>query len=258
MGFTFFRQLRGGRRVGVGLSLGAALLSGGCQGSLPASIKAPESIQVAIATGAGNDQVVRAGLKKLADQLATEYMRVHPGASLHVRFFGEGDLEKSVRSRASLGAGPDLMISRTPLVVRLKHEGLLGESALSPAQLDPLRLQFLSRFRQGNTFQALPFLLQPSLACYNRARVPQPPTKLEQIITLAADGLRVGLPLQADELLWTASAFNADRPLLRLFRGPGGHAEEVLGPGGRRREPLAALAVSRQRSAHPAVRRHQR
>jgi hypothetical protein len=87
MGFTFFRQLRGGRRVGVGLSLGAALLSGGCQGSLPASIKAPESIQVAIATGAGNDQVVRAGLKKLADQLATEYMRVHPGASLHIRFF---------------------------------------------------------------------------------------------------------------------------------------------------------------------------
>lgn len=173
---------------------------------------------MAIATGAGNDQVVRAGLKKLADQLATEYMRVHPGASLHIRFFGEGDLEESVRSRASLGAGPDLMISRTPLVVRLKREGLLGESALSPAQLDPLRLQFLSKFRHGNAFQALPFLLQPSLACYNRARLPQPPTKLDQIITLAADGLRVGLPLQADELLWTASAFNADKPLLRLFR----------------------------------------
>jgi ABC-type glycerol-3-phosphate transport system substrate-binding protein len=230
MGFTFFRQLRGGRRVGVGLSLGAALLSGGCQGSLPASIKAPESIQVAIATGAGNDQVVRAGLKKLADQLATEYMRVHPGASLHIRFFGEGDLEKSVRSRASLGAGPDLMISRSPLVVQLKREGLLGESALSPAELEPLRLQFLSGFRQGNAFQALPFLLQPSLACYNRARVPQPPTKLEQIITLAADGLRVGLPLQADELLWTASAFNADRPLLRLFRAQEGTPRRFSDP----------------------------
>jgi len=217
MVFNFFRQLRCGRLVGVGLSLGVALLSGGCQGSLPASLKAPESIQVAIATGAGNDQVVRAGLKKLADQLATEYMRVHPEASLHIHFFSEGDLVESVRSRASLGAGPDLMISRTPLVVKLKREGLLGESALSPAQLDPLRLQFLSRFRHGNAFRALPFLLQPSLACYNRARLPQPPTKLDQLITLAADGLRVGLPLQADELLWTASAFNADRPLLRLF-----------------------------------------
>lgn len=27
----------------------------------------------------------------------------------------------------------------------------------------------------------------------------------------------MGLPLQADELLWTASGFNADKPLLRLF-----------------------------------------
>jgi len=42
--------------------LGSSPLSSGCQGSLPASVKAPESIQVAIATGVGNDQVVRAGL----------------------------------------------------------------------------------------------------------------------------------------------------------------------------------------------------
>jgi maltose-binding protein MalE len=217
MVFAGFRPLHCGRLVGVGLSLGAALVSGGCQGSLPASVKAPESIQVAIATGAGNDQVGRASLKNLAGQMASEFMRVHPGASLHMRFFGEAEVVESVRSRANLGAGPDLMISRTPPVVELEREGLLGESALTPAQLEPLSLQFLSGFRHGNSFQALPFLLQPSLACYNRARLPQPPTKLDQIITLAADGLRVGLPLQADELLWTASAFNADKALLRLF-----------------------------------------
>ena len=41
MRFIVFKQLRGGRRIGVGLSLGAALLSGGCQGNLPASVKAP-------------------------------------------------------------------------------------------------------------------------------------------------------------------------------------------------------------------------
>jgi|LakMenEpi03Aug12_release.lakeMendotaPanAssembly.Ray.scaffolds.fasta_scaffold5796915_1 hypothetical protein len=41
MVFTGFRPLRCGRLVGVGLSLGAALVSGGCQGNLPASVKAP-------------------------------------------------------------------------------------------------------------------------------------------------------------------------------------------------------------------------
>jgi maltose-binding protein MalE len=144
-------------------------------------------------------------------------MRVHPGASLHLRFLGEAELLESVRSRASLGAGPDLMISRTPPVVALQREGLLGESGLSATQLDPLRLQFLPNFRDGNVYRALPFLLQPSLACFNRAKVPQAPTRLEQLISQAAAGVRVGLPLQVDELLWSASGFDADKPILRLF-----------------------------------------
>jgi ABC-type glycerol-3-phosphate transport system substrate-binding protein len=214
---NLFPRLPRAPRLGIGLALGASLLSGGCQGTLPGSIKAPESIQVAIATGAGSDQVVRSSLKRLADQMASEFMRVHPGASLHLRFLGEAELLESVRSRASLGAGPDLMISRTPPVVALQREGLLGESGLSATQLDPLRLQFLPNFRDGNVYRALPFLLQPSLACFNRAKVPQAPTRLEQLISQAAAGVRVGLPLQVDELLWSASGFDADKPILRLF-----------------------------------------
>jgi len=218
-------------RLAIGLTLGiGALLSGGCQGNLSASVKAPESIQVAIATGAGSDQVVRSSLKRLADQMAGDFMRVHPGASLHMRFLGEAELLESVRSRASLGTGPDLMISRTPPVVALQRERLLGESSLSATQLDPLSLQFLANFRDGNGYRALPFLLQPSLACFNRAQVPQAPTRLEQLISQAAVGVRVGLPLQVDELLWTASGFDADKPILRLFSDGEGNQPRRFSP----------------------------
>lgn len=55
------------------------------------------------------------------------------------------------------------------------------------------------------------------MACYDRRRLPQAPTRLDELPARAAEGVRVALPLQMIELLWTASAFDADRVLLNLF-----------------------------------------
>ncbi|MGA1303863.1 MAG: hypothetical protein ACO3ZD_07450 [Cyanobium sp.] len=175
-------------------------------------------LQLAISTGQGSDGVARANLKRLATQIANEYMRNHPRVLLHLRFLPEGDLVESVRARARLGAGPDLLISRVAPVEILEREGYLKPIEISPQQLDPLELKFLSRFRDGSSYDALPFLLQPMVACYDRRRLPRAPSRLDELPVRAAEGVRVGLPLQISELLWTASDFDADRALLNLFR----------------------------------------
>ena len=197
----------------MGFGVGLVLLAAGCQGALAP----PENLQVAIATGEGRDAVVRTSLQKLASQMVGEFMRNHPGTNLHLRFLPESELLESVRARAGLGAGPDLLISRTAPVLTLREEGLVAASNLGPEQLDPLRIQFLSSFRDGNHFTALPFLLQPSLACFDRRRLPNPPKSLEELLARSSEGLRVGLPLQLDELIWSASGFGADTPLINLF-----------------------------------------
>lgn len=209
-------------RIGLGLGLGLALLSGGCRGGLGP----PVDLQVAISTGVGNDVVVRRSLERLAVQIAAEFTRIHPSTNLHLRFLPEAELVESVRSRGGLGAGPDLLILRPAPLLTLKREGLVRQSSLSPAELDPLQIQFLANFRDGAGYDAVPFLLQPSLACFDRRRVPNSPARLEQLVALASEGLRVGLPLQLDELLWTATGFEADRSLLTLFRqSPSGNAQ---------------------------------
>jgi len=189
------------------------LLVGGCQGGP----RPPENLQVAIATGAGSDQVVRSSLQRLATQMATEFMNNNPGTNLHLRILEEGDLVASVSDHSTLGAGPDVLISRVAPAAKLSGEGLIVPSALESEQLDPLRIQFLQRFRQGDQFRALPFLLQPSLACYNRERLPKPPATLDELLQRAAEGARLGLPLQMDDLLWSASGFGASRPLLQAL-----------------------------------------
>jgi len=200
-------------RARVGAGFGLALLVGGCQGGP----KPPENLQVAIATGAGSDAVVRSSLQRLASQMAAEFMQNNPGTNLHLRFLPEGELLANVRDHTSLGAGPDVLISRVAPVAKLSSEGLVVPSNLSPEQLDPLRIQFLPRFRQGNRFGAIPFLLQPSLACYNRERLPKAPASLDELLSRAAEGVRVGLPLEMDELLWSASGFGASQPLLQAL-----------------------------------------
>lgn len=213
----------GQRGCQLALSLAAALIAGGCQGGFTP----PVHMQVAIATGMGNDAVVRRSLEKLAGQIADEFMRIHPNTKLHLRFLPEAELVESVRSHSGLGAGPDLLILRPAPLLTLKREGLMTQSDLGPAQLDPLRIQFLNNFRNGKGYDAIPFLLQPSLACYDRRRVPSSPASLDQLVTLAATGVRVGLPLQMDELLWSGTSFEADRALLRLFREQGSNSPAV-------------------------------
>jgi hypothetical protein len=70
------------------------------------------SLQLAISTGGGADVQARANLKRLATQVANEYMRNHPEVLLNLRLLADQDLVESVRSRARLGAGPDVLISR--------------------------------------------------------------------------------------------------------------------------------------------------
>lgn len=176
------------------------------------------SLQLAFSTGEGSDVVARTNLKKLATQIANEYMRNHPKVLLNLRFLPASQLVESVRSRAKLGAGPDLLISRVEPVEILNREGYLKQVDISSEKLDPLRIKFLSQFRAGNGYEALPFLLQPSVACYDLRRLAKPPAKLDDLTARASEGVRVGLPLQIEDLLWTASNFDADQPMLRLFR----------------------------------------
>jgi len=197
------------------LLLALATFCGGCQG--PGGRWPPINLQVAISAGAGGDSQTQQSLKQLTGQVAGEFMRNNPGINLHTRFLPETSLEARVAERSALGAGPDVVVSRVVQAARLDRDGLVTPTGLTPSQLAPLQLKELDRFSRGASITALPFLLQPSLACFNRQKVPRPPQHIGELEQLSGQGVRVGLPLEVQELLWTASDFRADRPLLQLL-----------------------------------------
>ncbi|MFO0077073.1 MAG: hypothetical protein ACK531_12450 [Cyanobacteriota bacterium] len=199
--------------------LALALLLGGC-GARQLRFNTPGNLQILISAGQGSDKLAQASIQKLTSSMVQEFMRVNPGVNLHLRFVNEADVVVTLRERAALGASPDLIITRAAAAAVLASEGLTKASGLEPQQLDPLRIRFLSRFRDGNHFRALPFLLQPNLACYNRRRVPAAPATIAELLLRAENGTQVGLPLAMDELLWTTTGFRAGRPILELIDEP--------------------------------------
>ena len=209
--------LRSERRSGHRPALLAGLLAlavgcGGCQ-------RLPVNLQVSISPGAGADRLSRESLNRLASQMAREFMQNNPGVNLHLRYIPEAQVLDTLSARSSLGVGPDLMITRAAPAQALVQKGLSRPSELGPAQLDPLAIKYLQGFRQGNRYLALPFLVQPSLACYDRRRISAPPQRLDDLVSLAAEGKHIGLPLLFNELLWTSTGFGAEDPLIRMLDG---------------------------------------
>jgi ABC-type glycerol-3-phosphate transport system substrate-binding protein len=190
------------------------LLTSGCAA---AGWRPPENLNLLLSAGVGEDKIARANLQRLAQELANEFMRVNPEVSVHLRLTSESEVLPLMRSRSGLGAAPDLLITRVPAAYALAQDGLTTSSALEPVELDTLRIKFLGRFRQGNRFRALPVLVQPTVACYDRKRVPSPPRTLDQLVSQAHGGQKMGLPLEMRELLWTATGFRAQQPLFQML-----------------------------------------
>lgn len=205
----------GRRRLAVLLALlpGLAVALTGCEQGL----RPPENVQIYVSTGSGHNVVGQVSMQRLAGQIAQEFMQLNPGVNLHLRVVPQGELLRSVQQRATLGASPDLMISRVSVAYALRQQGLSQPTGLTPAQLAPLRVRYLQQFTNNGQVLILPLLVQPAVACYDRDRMPKPPRTLQQLLELADSGDRIGLSLQIDELLWTAAGFGAQDVLLRLL-----------------------------------------
>jgi ABC-type glycerol-3-phosphate transport system substrate-binding protein len=202
-----------------------ALLMGACRmqgdtGQGPVALDPPVNLQVLVSSGRISERFNRANLRKVMDGEVADFSRTNPRIFLHMRFVPEEEVLATVRKRTALGTGPDLVIARVPLQLVMAQEKLTEPSGLGDPDLGPLKIAYLDQFRQGKGYAALPFLLQPNLACYNRKAFPQAPASLAELLRRAEEGRRVGLSLVLDQLSWTASGFGAQEPLLHLFDTP--------------------------------------
>ena len=158
------------------------------------------------------------------DPLLKAYKRLHPGVHLNFNFvvFQEQQLKEELRRRNSRGLGPDLIVTNASTAIDLLNEGLISRIQVPADVQNSLQPWILSRVQVPSGLSALPIALEPQLSCYNRARIPNPPTTLEELLQLAASGRRIGLSVFPKSIWWTTGPLGVNQALMqRLETQPG-------------------------------------
>ncbi|MBM5789305.1 MAG: sugar ABC transporter substrate-binding protein, partial [Cyanobacteria bacterium M_DeepCast_200m_mx_001] len=196
------------KRLLPAMGLAAALLSG----CVPSRRSMPVMLYVAVAVQEESSLTSENTLvfRQRWNQLVRDFQRVHPNVLMQLSLYPEGQLRQRLLLRDRAGLGPDLILTGADSANTLLRVGLsdpIPEDAQLRAASSPALLQRL-RNRRGQ-LAAQPMVLFPQLACYDRRRLPAPPTSLSGLLDSSAAGVPVGLPIDLRQLLWTAGGFGA-------------------------------------------------
>ena len=171
----------------------------------------------------GHAQISKAVLEeqeRLLQLLDDDFRTLHPETRLQLDLFQETVLPSVVASRSRDGLGPDLMLVSSGTARSLMDAGLSRPVPLSAELRRVIPATLLSQVAEGpDQLVGVPVLLEPQLACFNRARLPQGPTSLAHLEALSEQGIEVGLPIDAFDLYWTVGALGANGAMARLSRG---------------------------------------
>lgn len=184
----------------------------------------PDQGVLSVAVGIGPDTYLdaeqRSDTHALIESLERSFAIAHPGVTLRLQMFSDQEIVSQLAHRHANGLGPDLLAVHEQVAFELHARGLSRPLRLSPralADLDPGALQRV-RLPDGR-LSAMPLMIQPELACFDRRRLARSPASLDTLLAASADGLRVGLPLEPQDLGWTFGSLGSREAFLALRPG---------------------------------------
>ena len=131
------------------------------------------------------DPVEQARVKELLQGQIKEFKRINPQVNIRLKAIPSDRLEQELNYRTQRGLGPDLLLLASNRdLISLQEKGYISPVALSAQEQSSFRDYFLKHLRHRNQQLAVPFLVFPALACFDRRRLSESPQTLSDIIRL--------------------------------------------------------------------------
>ena len=157
----------------------------------------------------------RRDINQTFGSLEQQFRQVNPRTHFVVQLYRESTLLQEVSQRNASGLGPDLVLVNNRTALQLARAGLTRSPQLTPELRRELNPATLSRASLHNPrrLASLPLAQRAQLACFNRTRLQQVPTTLQELLTVSANGNNVGLALDPEGIFWSAGALGATEAL---------------------------------------------
>jgi arabinogalactan oligomer/maltooligosaccharide transport system substrate-binding protein len=200
------------------MSLLCGLSLAGCTGG----VGLPKVLYLSISTN--SDQRIDAELLddfiERLNLLQVSYRQIHPGTRFQFSVYPEESIAAAIRRRSNAALGPDLLLINGDTAQAMLQLGLTDPFPRSPDLEKLFNPDDLARIRTpSGQLAGLPLLIQPQVACFNRKRLANPPTTLEELLKATATGNSVGLSVELNSMFWTAGSTGAVASLQRAATG---------------------------------------
>lgn len=167
-----------------------------------------------LAIGTNTDQAIDAELIEETqghlDTLEQGYRRIHPESRFQFGLYPEALIGEAISRRNRAGLGPDLIFVNGDTALRMLASGAIDPFPTSGKQLNQFDPDDLARIRNNRgELAGLPVLLHTQVACFNRKRLPNPPTTVTELLAASAAGHPVGLTVEPYGLFWSAGSLGA-------------------------------------------------
>ena len=166
------------------------------------------SITVLAELSSKADPIEQARVQKLLLDEIEEFKRINPKLRIRYRALPSDRLEQEMSYRTKRGLGPDvLLLASNRDLISLQKKGYISPVVLSTQEQSNFRPSILKNLRYRGQQLAVPLMVIPALACFDRTKLPQSPQTLAAIIRLSQQGHSFGLNSSSDGLDVIISAF---------------------------------------------------
>jgi maltose-binding protein MalE len=165
----------------------------------------------------------RRNFNEAFNRIEQQFRQVNPHTHFVVQLYRESALLNELSQRNATGLGPDLLLITNHTALKLAQAGLTRSPHLTPELrrvIDPATLRRTS-LHNSNRLASLPVVQKAQLACFNRTRLQQVPTTVQELLAISASGNSVGLEVYPPGIFWSAGALGAIDALQQaLLRRP--------------------------------------
>jgi maltose-binding protein MalE len=181
------------------------------------------TINVVLELSTQADPVEQGRLKALLEQQAREFKRLNPQLQVKLRTVAADRLQQELAFRTARGLAPDLILLATSRdLLTLHQKGYATPVQLNLEERRNVEPRLMASLRDRGNQLGVPLLIAPTMACFDRRRLPSPPETLRDLVRLGQEGSAIGLSSSLPGLAWILGGFGASlsRPPGSSSRGP--------------------------------------
>ena len=184
-----------------------------------ASLKAPKTLFITYKTDEKYFRTETSQIRSFLNKYTEAFQRSNPDVNVVFINYKSKNFYDQITRDTSLNLGPDLVITEQDSAPKLFARDLI---TTLPSQqyfnaTYSQRTQSRAKTKAGYLFA--PWLINTQFACFNKTKINDPPSTIQELEELGASGKRIGLAANLFELTWTAGTQGAISEFSSLGRG---------------------------------------